>query len=235
MNKSLNSSKKVILDCILDNGAIVAANATKSYYPSVAKNYFYIWPRDGSFTCLALDALGMTGIQEKFFTFLSSRMAGWKETGLFYEKYYPNGAMVITKKKFQPDQTGEVLFAVWQHFKDNKNGVTKYKRLITHSADGLCKVWNGKTITLVSNDIWEERLSFPDLQEDFTYSLAACSKGLECANKFFPNKRYVKVAKEMRAAIIKKARKHKYFIRSIVVLDDVQIDASMLGLFGLLK
>ena len=33
----------LINDCTLDNGAIVAANSTKTYYSSEAKNYFYVF------------------------------------------------------------------------------------------------------------------------------------------------------------------------------------------------
>ena len=32
-------SKEVIKDSLLENGAIVAANTTKDYYPSTAQNY----------------------------------------------------------------------------------------------------------------------------------------------------------------------------------------------------
>jgi len=67
VKKLIKTSEKVILDCCLDNGAIVAANSTKPYYPKEAKNYFYVWPRDASFTCIAADILGITNIQEKFF------------------------------------------------------------------------------------------------------------------------------------------------------------------------
>ena len=83
----LDSSKDVILDCTLENGGIVAANSSKEYYSKDAKNYFYVWPRDGAYNCMAADVVGINYIQEKFFTWLSDRAEGWEETGLFYEKY----------------------------------------------------------------------------------------------------------------------------------------------------
>lgn len=40
INQLIETSKKIILDCCLENGAIVAANSTKPYYSEEAKNYF---------------------------------------------------------------------------------------------------------------------------------------------------------------------------------------------------
>ena len=224
----IKTSKKVILSCCLENGAIVAANSTKSYYPKEAKNYFYIWPRDASFTCIAADILGIKDIQEKFFNWLIERAEGWKETGLFYEKYYPNGLRALNR--FQPDQTGMVLFAIWHHFKHDKEKVKKYKRLIINSANGICKTWKKEHFDAVTNDLWEERFTFPDLKENFTYSLAACIKGLECANQFFPNKNYTDTENSMKRVLLKAANTKGYFFRSFGDINDERIDASLLGI-----
>jgi glucoamylase len=226
-------SRKVIEDSVLDNGAIVAANATKEYYPSAAKNYFYVWPRDASYTCVAADLVGIENIQEKFFNWCLNRAEGFKETGLFYEKYYVNGLKALGR--FQPDQTGTVLYAVWHHCSlGNSEIVSKFEDLIIKSANGLCDKWNGDCFDLISNDLWEERLSFPDLEENFTYSLAACIKGLECANSMIPNDGWTRVSRQMKERLEKHFvhdySKKGYFVRSFGKLIDEKIDASMLGL-----
>lgn len=232
IRKLIQTSRKVILDCCLENGAIVAANSAKEYYPKEAKNYFYVWPRDASFACIAADVLGIKDIQEKFFDWLANKAEGWEETslfpGLFYEKYYPNGLQALNR--FQPDQTGTVLFAVWHHFKGNPEKAKNCKKLVVHSADGICKAWKGDHFALITNDIWEERLAFPDLKENFSYSLTACIRGLLSANKLFPDKRYVKTANEMKRILLKNSRTKGYFPRSFGKLNDERIDASMLGL-----
>jgi hypothetical protein len=46
-------SRRVISDCALENGAIVAANCFKECFPKEAKDYMYVWPRDASFTCVS--------------------------------------------------------------------------------------------------------------------------------------------------------------------------------------
>ena len=224
INKLIESSRKVIQDCCLENGAIVAANSTKPYYPKEAKFYKFVWPRDASYTCMAANILGIK-VQENFFKWCM-KAEGWSRTGLFYEKYYINGKKAMNH--FQPDQTGSVLMALWDYYKGNRESFRKFENLITRSADGLCKVWDKDHFKLVSQDLWEERLCFPDLKGDFTYSLAACSRGLLCANELIPNKKWTRTANEMKNVLFAKSR--DYFFRSFGRLNDERVDASLLGL-----
>jgi glucoamylase len=225
IKRALEASKQVIKDCSLENGAIVAANCFKDYFPKEAKYYTYVWPRDASFTCVAADILGID-IQEKFFDWCITRAEGFQDTGLFYEKYFVNGSKAATR--FQPDQTGSILWAVWYHFKNDLKKALRYRKLINKAADGICENWKNDHFTVVTNDLWEERLTFPDLKENWTYSLAACIRGLECANAIIPCRRWSEVASMMR----KRLEKHcgTYFFRSYGELIDRGIDASALGL-----
>jgi glucoamylase len=224
----IKASRTVIKDCCLENGAIVAANSAKPHYPRESKNYFYVWPRDAAFTCMAADVLGVEGMQERFFDWLLERAEGWEETGLFYEKYHPNGLQDLNR--FQPDQTGTVLLAIWHHFKDREEEAGRYRELVTRSAEGICRVWDKTHLTLITNDLWEEKLAYPDLKENFSYSLAACVMGLLSANLLFPKRIYVETAREMREILLGDAEKRGYFIRSFGRLNDDRIDSSLLGL-----
>lgn len=221
-------SKDVIKDSLLDNGAIVAANSTNEYYSPVAKNYFYVWPRDASYTCIAADIAGIERIQERFFKWCIKRAEGFDKTGLLYEKYEINGLKALGR--FQPDQTGTLLYAVWHHYqKRNLDDAPKFKDLIIKAANGLCDHWEKDHFNLVTNDLWEERLTFPDLKDNFSYSLAACIKGLECANLMVPNDKWTRIAAQMK----KRLKAHfvgDNFVRSFGKLTDRGIDASMLGL-----
>jgi glucoamylase len=223
----IRQSKTIIQESALENGAIVAANATKSYYPSEARHYFYVWPRDASYTCVAADLLGIEDVPDKFFTWCFKRAEKFAETGLFFEKYYVNG--LKARGRFQPDQTGTVLFAIWHHYRDDLEQARQFEHIIVKAADGLCDAWDGDHFSIVSNDLWEERLTFPDLNENFTYSLAACLKGLKCANELIPTKKWLAVAQQMRERL----EKHfvdGLFVRSYGRLIDNAVDASMLGL-----
>ncbi|MCK4918993.1 MAG: glycoside hydrolase family 15 protein [Candidatus Pacebacteria bacterium] len=228
IQKLLESSKKVIIDCSLDNGAMVAANSSKAYYPKDAKNYFYVWPRDGAFNCMAADAIGIKNIQENYFDWLSNRAEGQKETGLFYEKYYPNG--LKESERFQVDQTGSVIFSVCNHFKNDLEGIKKYKGLIVNSANALCDNWDKDHFKLIVNDLWEERLAFSDLKDNFLYSLGSCIAGLSVADELFANERYRKVSLQMKKKLLGEVEKKGYIFRSFGKIDDERIDASALGL-----
>lgn len=227
----VQTSKKVITDCSLPNGALVAANSIKSYFPKEAKNYRYVWPRDALYICLAANILGLN-IEEKFFNWCM-KAEGWKKTGLFYEKYFVDGRKA--RHHFQPDQTGSVLIALFNYYENNKNaksrgGRKKFEKLIKKSADGLCRIWDKDHFKLVAQDLWEERLCFPDLKDNFTYSLAICSRGLFCANKLIPNSKWLKTAQEMKIVLLNNFKNQKYFYRSAGKINDPRIDASLLGL-----
>jgi len=103
------------------------------------------------------------------------------------------------------------LVAVKNHYKANTGEAKKYKRLSNHSAVNLCKLWKKDHFDKVTNDLWEERLTFPDIKDNFTYSLAACSAGLLAANKTVPNKLFVKTANEMKTLVLKNAKKKEAF------------------------
>ena len=225
IEKLLNSSKKVILDCSLKNGAIVAANSSKDYFPKEAKYYKYVWPRDASYTCIAANILGIRNIQEKFFKWCE-RAEGWNESGLFYKNYYIDGRK--KENSFQPDQTGSILIALYDFYKNDKDSAKKFKNLIIKSADALCAAWKKDHFILVGEDIWEERHVFPDFKENFTYSLAVCSAGLEFANDLVQNKKWEKVAKEMKNALLTHFKNNYY--RSFGKINDERVDASLLSL-----
>ena len=222
----IETSRQVILDCALENGAIVAANCSKEYFPKEAKNYMYVWPRDASFTCVAADILEIKNIQERFFGWCVSRAEDFKERGVFYQNYFVNG--LKASGGFQPDQTGSVLWAIWHHFEKNPKKALKYKVLVQNAADGLCGRWKGGHFCEITNDLWEERFTFPDLEDNFTYSLALAAKGLECANHILQNEKWADAASQMSKSIEDHYR--GCFIRSHGKLSDKRIDASMLGL-----
>ncbi|MGM5485474.1 MAG: hypothetical protein ACQEP1_06410, partial [Nanobdellota archaeon] len=212
------SSKQVLSDCYI-NGGIVASNSTKNYYPKEAKYYKYVWPRDAMYIMKAANSAGLD-----FGNFLGwcKRAERWKQGGLFYKNYRLNGKRY--GKEFQPDQTGSILIIAYDYYK--RWGFID-KELIRKTADGLCKIWKKDHFTLITEDLWEERHCFPDLKGDFTYSLAACARGLLCADELIPDKRWRETAREMKDKILEQ---EGYFRRSTGKIDDKRVDASLLGL-----
>jgi len=227
IQKLKKASIEIIKDCCLDNGAIVAANPTKKYYPNEAKHYFYVWPRDASFVCISLDIFGIKKIQENFFEWCSNRAESFERKGLFFEKYYVNG--LKAERRFQPDQGGLLLFSIHHHFKKKMSNALGFEDLIKKTANGLCDSWNKDHFKLITNDLWEERHTFPDLKDTFTYDLATCSKGLELANEIIPTSKWIQTSNQMKN-LLEKHYNGKFFVRSHGILNDERIDTSMLGL-----
>ncbi|MFH1030943.1 MAG: glycoside hydrolase family 15 protein [bacterium] len=265
INKILETSKRVLYDVALPNGAIVAANTDHEYYPRTAKDYRYVWPRDAAYVCVALDYLenanecemgrlyanppikgeGKTSpnlslsrrgtescIQERYFDWLTERPEDFKKEGLLWQNYSTNGRKESCQ--FQPDQMGTTLWAIWHHFKDNLSGAYKYETLIRRIADGICSQWKGSYFFKNTSDLWEDgkRKTSTRIENNFTYTLAACASGLEKALLIFPNNlNWEKASGEMRKKIDQSYdKKNKYFYRNYGKISDRNMDASLLGL-----
>ena len=100
-------------------------------------------------------------------------------------------------------------------------------------ANGLVLNWEKTHFRLHTVDIWEDvsRHTTLTMKNKFTYSLAACAKGLILANKILPNQSWKKVANQMIKEIEKAYdKKRGYFLRCFGMISDYNLDASLLGL-----
>lgn len=229
--KIIEASKQVIRDCVLDSGAIVAANTDKGYYPRGAKNYRYVWPRDAAYICVGAEYLGIKDIQEPFFDWLTVKPEDFKKDGLLFQNYSTNGRML--DNQFQPDQMGTVLWAIHSHFQNNLKAALKYRELIERTAKGLCNQWHNTHFHMNTTDLWEagNRVTSTKIDNNFTYSLAACARGLLLAYQIIPDPVWKETAEQM----IKRTEeaydeKRGYFLRNHGKIDDPNVDASLLGL-----
>jgi GH15 family glucan-1,4-alpha-glucosidase len=234
VKKLIDVSREVIKDSALENGAIVAANTDKPYYPREAANYRWVWPRDAAFIAVAADYLNLP-IQEPFFDWLYHRPKDFKKDKLLYANYSSNGPFGSMGKILQVDQIGTILWAIHFHFKykgDLKEAL-RYKDLIERLANGICGIWGGKYFIPNTVDIWEEtfRQTSTTMQNNHTYSLAACARGLLCAFEIIQNHFWKEAAMQMFAEIDEAySEKDQYFFRNHGKISDKNIDASLLGL-----
>jgi GH15 family glucan-1,4-alpha-glucosidase len=222
----IERSKEVLLDSCLANGAIIAANSDRPDYPHEVQSYRYVWPRDASFICEALEALGMVEQQLAFYRWLS-RAEDLKQTGLIFQNYYTNG-----RKRwlaFQPDQNGIVMWSLARFIERRKEHTDEFMPLLRMLADGICRVWDREHFSAVTQDLWEEFFTYPEMKTTHTYSLAACIAGLESANRIGENGRWKNVAAEMRRKI-ESSQKNGIFLRRSGLVQDERPDISLLGL-----
>jgi len=231
------SLEKVFYDCLLPNGAIVAAPSHQPYYPQNAKNYLYVWPgRDAGFALAAMLVKGHDNY-EPFLEWVWEKAEDFKEgnsswsPGILFRSYYTNG--LIREHQFQPDQNGTLLWSLGFKFR-LKGKLTRLEANIMNAlAFGLVSIWKEGSFLKPIEDLWEER-GFETGQGNFSYSLASCSVGLREAGEILKNNYYLSVSGEMSQAVREAARGHQPFpiprgFGSENKVDEVP-DASLLGI-----
>lgn len=226
-----NRSREVLSDCALENGAVVAANTDKPYTPRAASDYRSVWPRDAAFVCAAAARLGFSEMTERFLVWLDERPEGFRKEKLLFQKYSTNGRK--QGWQFQADQMGTVLWLIHWTFAKTIQGGERFFPLVTRLADGLTGAWNGRFFTPHVTDLWEQEHLHTTwtMENNFTYSLAACCRGLLAANELLPNKAWQTAAVEMMEKIKEAySASEGYFFRNHGKVDDKNVDASLLGL-----
>jgi oligosaccharide amylase len=149
--------------------------------------YAYVWPRDGAVVANALDRAGHEDITRQFFGFCQRVL---NAEGFFLHKYTPGGhpgsswhpwvdqwgARVLP---IQEDETGLVLWALWEHYRLHKNldFVTQlYSTLVVPAAQWMASYLDDRTgLVRPSWDLWEERWGV------HAFTVAAVWGGLDAA------------------------------------------------------
>ncbi len=231
IKKLVEASREVFKSSSLENGAIVAANTDFPAYPRQASDYRYVWPRDAAYICVAANIAGVKEIQKPFLKWLFDCPEDFKKEKKLFQNYSTNGRK--HNSQFQPDQAGASLWMIYELYKNDKKSLAEQYPLIERLAEGLANEWQGEYFWSNTNDLWEEgnRRTSTKMKNNFTYSLAACAKGLQLANLVMPNERWLKASEQMLSKISESYIKDKKrFLRNHGLIDDFNIDASLLGL-----
>jgi len=172
-----------------NHGAIIAA--TDFDITKFARDtYAYAWPRDGAIVANALDRAGHEDVTRLFFTFCQQSLV---EEGFFLHKYTPYGLPGSSwlpwvdshgsrTLPIQEDETGLVIWALWQHYRIHRNLdfiVGLYSTLVVPAADwmvGYVDERNG--LLKPSWDLWEERWGV------HAFTVGAVWAGLDAARNF---------------------------------------------------
>ncbi|MFH1174279.1 MAG: glycoside hydrolase family 15 protein [archaeon] len=195
INQLLHKTRHVLKKNALKNGAIVSAHQDFQHHKCI-QNKHTVSVRDASFACLAADVLGFDDIPEKFFMWCLKKNADISKTGRIHTLYSTEGKRLI--QGYQPDQAGLLLFAIWHHYKQTPHRAEKIKPLVRKLSDALCEDWKETHFSILAKDIWGEFHSFPQFEENFLYSLAACCRGLSCAHQFLHHDKYMRIAEQMK-------------------------------------
>ncbi len=232
-------------------GGIVAANDS-DLLQFGRDTYSYVWPRDAARAAYALTRAGYIDIPRRFFRFCAELLT---QGGYLLHKYNPDGSVGSSwhpwydrgqmQIPIQEDETGIVLWALWQYFarhRDIEFVKPLYRPLVVRAADFLedyCDETTG--LPRPSYDLWEERWGV------HTFTVAAVQGGLEAAANFAESfgeaglaRRYHDAGRRLRDG----ARQHLFSsARGRVARGlsgegdlDLTLDASVVGvpIFGLL-
>lgn len=179
----------LIIRTNIDNrGGIVAANDSDIMHHS-RDTYSYVWPRDGAWVARALDAAGYPALSTRFFAFAADVL---DPGGYFLHKYNPDRSLASSwhpwwmdaqpELPIQEDETGVVLWALWQHFvewRDVEVVEPWFNRLILEAGQFLHDFRHpGTGLPWPSWDLWEERRGI------HAYTVAAVFAGLVAASRF---------------------------------------------------
>lgn len=242
----------LVLRTQIDNRGAIIASTDSDILRFNRDTYSYVWPRDGAFVAMGLDAAGYHNITQRFFKFCEKTISN---DGFLYQKYHPDGhwgstwhAWVDQNGEFQlpiqEDETALVIFSLWNHyhqFRDIEFINPLYEPLICKAADFMTKYRDEKTkLPLPSYDLWEENRGVS------TFTTSAVIGGLQAASRFAQiygdferAKKYETAVTEVREAMLQ----HLYddeahrFLKMIKTDEkgrytkDRTIDSSVYGVF----
>ena len=172
-----------------NRGAIIAA--TDFDITKFARDtYAYAWPRDGALVANSLDRAGHEDVTRQFFIFCQQALV---EEGFFLHKYTPYGlpgsswlpwvdSHGVRTLPIQEDETGLVLWALWQHYRIHANldfVVGLYTTLVVPAADWMVSYIDQRNgLVNPSWDLWEERWGV------HAFTIGAVWGGLDAARNF---------------------------------------------------
>ena len=204
----------LILRTQIDNRGAIIASGDSDILRFNKDTYSYVWPRDGAFVAMGLDAAGYYHITQRFFKFCEAII---RKSGFLYQKYNPDGSWASTwhpwinpnhefQLPIQEDETALVILSLWNHYsqaRDIEFINPLYETLICRAADFMVNYRDSKTqLPLPSYDLWEENRGIS------TFTASTVYGGLIAASKFaklFGDERtekYESAALEIKDAIL---------------------------------
>jgi oligosaccharide amylase len=242
----------LVLRTQIDNRGAIIASSDSDILRFNKDTYSYVWPRDGAFVAMGLDAAGYHHITQRFFKFCKKIMS---EEGFLYQKYHPDGSWGSTwhpwmgsnhelQLPIQEDETALVVFALWNHYdlvRDIEFINPLYETLVCKAADFMVKYRDPKDkLPLPSYDLWEENRGVS------TFTASAVYGGLQAASRFaqiFGDSEkadeYKTAATEVKEAILEKLydKETGRFLKMIkhngkeALFRDQTVDSSVYGIF----
>jgi GH15 family glucan-1,4-alpha-glucosidase len=253
-NRVIDLFKKSLLITrvhIGNNGSVIASGDSDMLQAG-KDTYSYVWMRDASYICFALDIAGYSETTRLFFEFANEVVSA---DGYFYHKYRPDKSVGsswhpwisdgIRQLPIQEDETAMVIVSLWNHYQKTLDleFVEKiYNSLIGKASNFMLGFRDGLTrLPAASYDLWEMKYGISTYTACNVYAaLVASSNFAKLLGKNKDHANYEKGAQEIKEGILKYLYNEEkgYFYKLIDVkngkiLHDETIDMS--SFFGLYR
>lgn len=197
-----------------DNQGAIIASGDSDMLQGGKDTYSYMWPRDASFSAIALDMAGDANVSQRYFRFCNEHIS---DGGYFMHKYRPDGSLGSSwhpwvvgdqvRLPIQEDETALVIYALWKHYEKSHDlefveGI--YNSLIKKAADFMVLFRDEETrLPNPSYDLWEEKFGTSTFTAATVYGgLYAASNFAELLGKKRSASYYREIAEEIREAIL---------------------------------
>ncbi|MDT3698892.1 MAG: glycoside hydrolase family 15 protein [Thermincola sp.] len=158
-----------------ESGGIIAAPEFDETYRS-SGGYGYCWPRDGAFIAQAMLKAGYHEYTRAFYHWAANCQ---NLDGSWSQRYYSDGALAPGWGD-QIDETGSVLWGIWEYYQEtkNKNFLADMWPTVDKAVGFILDFMeDGSGLPGLSWDLWEERFGV------HAYSCAAVCAGLRGAGQ----------------------------------------------------
>jgi GH15 family glucan-1,4-alpha-glucosidase len=227
----------------LEGGVIASLDSDTLNYG--LDTYSYVWPRDGAYAILALDAAGDGNAARRFFEFCKQVLF---KDGYLMHKYLPDKSLgsswhpwVRNGKSELPIQEDETAIAVYAlgvhyaHTHDVEFLESMYDSLLEKAANFMVSYMDPEThLPLASYDLWEEKRGVSTYTASCVYgALEMAAELSRILGKEENENKYREAAKGVKEGILKYLwdEKEGIFIKHIdreggVIKQDKTLDAS---------
>lgn len=216
-DKAIDLFKKslFIIRAHTDHRGAIIASGDYSMLQNGRDTYSYMWPRDASYSAMALDAAGDQNVSKRFFEFCNDVIT---DGGYFMHKYRSDRSLGSSwhpwirngkiELPIQEDQTALVIYALWKHYevsKDLEFIENIYNSLIKKAADFMVTHRDPYLkLPKPSYDLWEEKFGTTTYTSCAVYgALIAAAKFSAVLGKHKSEKIYRDTAEEIRESILK--------------------------------
>jgi GH15 family glucan-1,4-alpha-glucosidase len=157
------------------SGGIIAAPEFDFEFENCG-GYGFCWGRDAGFISYAMDICGMHDESAKFYRYMAKCQSA---DGSFLHRHDMEGHLASSWGLLQPDETGSVIFGLWQHLQlsDNQALARDLHPMIEKAGNWLAtaRSFHDPHLPIEGTDLWEEREGI------HFYAVAAMTAGLKSA------------------------------------------------------